>query len=91
MKSYNSYLISCQKASFLIEKKLGHALDSKETVQLFIHKLICSVCRKYEKQSHALDRILRKKIAGSVSEPGNFLLDSESLDKFKDVIKSKLQ
>ncbi len=91
MKSYNSYLISCQKASFLIEKKLGHALNSKETVQLFIHKLICNVCRKYEKQSRALDLILRKKIAEDVSEPGNFSLDAESLDKFKYLIKSKLQ
>ena len=61
MNKNNPFIISCEKSSFLIEKKLGGVISMKERSQLFIHKLICTVCRSYEAKSMLLDHILRKK------------------------------
>jgi len=90
MKDYNSYIVSCEKASLLIEKKLGNALNPKEKTQLFIHKLICSICRKYEKQSKALDVLLRNKITNEQMGGSNLMLDQERIDQIKLLIDNKI-
>ncbi len=90
MKTYNTYLVSCETATFLIEKKLDHALTSKEKVQLFAHEIICSICRKYEKQSNVLDQLLRKKIRETGRQPATCNPDEKSLADFKLLIANKL-
>lgn len=90
MKTYNTYLVSCETATFLIEKKLDSGLTSKQKVQLFVHEMICSVCRKYEKQSRMLDQLLRKKIGQTGVPPTGFNPDTAALNKFKILIYNKL-
>lgn len=89
MKTYNTYLVSCEIATFLIEKKLNNALTSKEKVQLFVHEIMCSVCRKYEKQSRMLDQLLSRNIK-HVPKQVLFTPDAKSLDEFKALINTKL-
>ena len=55
----NLFIVPCQIATLLIEKKQCKALNSSEKIQLFVHTLICDACRKYEKQSRFLDSILK--------------------------------
>jgi hypothetical protein len=91
MNKNNPFVVSCEKSSFLIEKKLAGVLSIKEHSQLFIHKLICDVCRKYEKQSILLDTLLRKKITGAPSFISSNKLDQNSIDKLKLTILGKLK
>ena len=51
-------MLSCEKASELIEKKLNFSLGTKEKVQLFVHTKVCDACKNYEKQSAEMDSLL---------------------------------
>lgn len=48
--------LSCMKATELIEKKFHFKLSIKEKLQLKIHKMMCDVCTKYEKQSEFIEK-----------------------------------
>ncbi|MDT8402261.1 MAG: hypothetical protein RQ743_11250 [Bacteroidales bacterium] len=48
--------LSCFKATELIEKKFHVRLSVKERLQLRMHKMMCSACTRYEKQSAILDK-----------------------------------
>lgn len=48
--------LSCLKASELIEKKFHFKLSFRERLQLKMHKMMCSACTMYEKQSAILEK-----------------------------------
>ena len=58
-KLMNILMLSCKKASGLIEKKLHFPLSPIQKMQLFMHTSMCDTCKKYQKQSLELDSILR--------------------------------
>lgn len=53
-------MLSCRKATELIEKQFMVKLTLKERVQLNLHKSICDACTAYEKQSRLLNDLLKK-------------------------------
>ena len=53
-------MLSCRKATEMIEKKLLTKLSFKEKVQLKMHKSICDACTAYEKQSKNMDELFYK-------------------------------
>ena len=53
-------MLSCKKATELIEKKLLIKLSFKEKIQLDMHKSMCSACTTYENQSKKLDKLFHK-------------------------------
>lgn len=55
-------MLSCKKATELIEKKLLAKLSFKEKVQLEMHKSFCDACTAYEKQGKLIDKLLSKHI-----------------------------
>lgn len=63
MKKLMNYLmLSCKKATELIEKRTLVKLSFKEKVQLRLHKSMCDACTAYEKQSRKIDELLHKHI-----------------------------
>lgn len=52
-------MLSCRKATELIEKKSVTRLSVKEKIGLGLHKSICDACTAYEKQSRKLDELMR--------------------------------
>jgi hypothetical protein len=56
-KIMNWLMLSCKKATELIEKKLLIKLSFKENVQLQLHKSMCNACTAYEKQSKKMDEL----------------------------------
>ena len=56
----NWLMLSCRKASELVEKKLHFGLSSKEKFQLFLHLSMCDACKAYQKQTILLDKLLTK-------------------------------
>lgn len=59
-KLMNFLMLSCKKASELIDKKSLIKLSWKENLQLNMHTAMCDGCKTYEKQSLILDNILHK-------------------------------
>ena len=55
-------MLSCKKASALIDKKAEVKLSWKENMQLTMHKSMCDACTAYEKQSKLIDKILHTHI-----------------------------
>lgn len=77
MKKWMNYLmLSCKKATELIEKKSFIGLSWKENMQLKVHTTMCDVCSNYQKQSKAIDEILEKHVDDEEASP---LLENKHL------------
>jgi hypothetical protein len=76
-------LLSCLKATELIEKKFHFKLSFAEKIQLELHKMMCKACKTYEKQSS----IIEEGIKGHHHKQ-SLELDDEQL---KEQIHAKLQ
>ncbi|MCK9411515.1 MAG: hypothetical protein M0Q53_04385 [Prolixibacteraceae bacterium] len=49
-------LLSCLKATELIEKRFYFKLSFKERLQLKLHKTMCDACTNYEKHSRIIEK-----------------------------------
>ena len=77
MKKLMNYLmLSCKKATELIEKKSVLGLSWKENMQLKVHTKMCDACTNYQKQSKAIDGILEKHVHDEEATP---LLENKQL------------
>lgn len=72
----NKLFLSCLKATELIEKQLIFKLNRKEEIQLKAHKLMCSACTSYEKQSQIIEKGIENSTQAEFS-----IEDVESLKK----------
>jgi hypothetical protein len=54
----NALMLSCKKATELIEKKDLVGLDPIQNMQLSVHLMLCKACKDYEKQSHLMDKMV---------------------------------
>lgn len=76
-------MLSCFKATELIEKSSVVKLSSFERIQLKLHLSVCDACKKYQIQSEVLDKAL-----SNDSETAK-LSDSE-LSKFEEDLSKRL-
>lgn len=51
-------MLSCEKATELIEKKHHKNLSFNEQFQLKLHTSMCNACKSYEKQSKVIESAL---------------------------------
>jgi predicted anti-sigma-YlaC factor YlaD len=80
------FMISCQKATELTEKKLSGGLDFPGRITLLVHRQMCNACRRYGRQVTYIDELLRKRKAYP-EQPEKLKADSH---KLKERIKDKL-
>lgn len=52
-------MLSCKRATQLIEKKMHFGLNPLEKFQLHLHKQACKYCAAFEKQNEVIDQILQ--------------------------------
>lgn len=74
-------MLSCKRASGLIEKKASLSLNPLEKVQLFFHTSICDACKNYEMQSKDLDSMLDKHMHSSKPDAPQSTLSAEIKNK----------
>lgn len=53
--------LSCRAATELMERKLREELNRSERLKLNVHTLICSACRRYEKQTQLIEQLFSAK------------------------------
>lgn len=78
-------MLSCRKASELIEKGQVEKLSWAERVQLQMHNSICKGCKAYQTQSELLNQFIEqqaKRMEVEISAP--------QLEAFKQKVISKL-
>ena len=56
----NAMMLSCVKATELMEMKEHIPLGLLKTMQLHMHTAMCSGCRNYLKQSRLINELLQK-------------------------------
>ena len=61
MNIMNVMMLSCVKATELMEMKEHVPLGLLKTMQLHMHAAMCSGCRNYAKQSRLINQLLQKK------------------------------
>ena len=61
MNIMNAMMLSCVKATELMEMKEHVPLGFLKTMQLHMHTAMCSGCRNYMKQSLLINELLQKK------------------------------
>ena len=75
-------MLSCIKATELIEKKIDGDISFLQKMQLTMHKSMCKACTLYEKQSYILDDVLKQPVSDD--------LIKIDLEKFKAKIIDKI-
>jgi len=60
MNIMNSMMLSCVKATELMEMKEHVPLSFIKNMQLYMHTAMCSGCRNYMKQTKLIDELLRR-------------------------------
>lgn len=55
----NRLMLSCRKATELMEKENFIGLKRIEKIQLFMHTRMCDACTHYYKQSQFIDKALQ--------------------------------
>ena len=56
----STMMLSCKKATELVEKKAVVELAFAENIQLKMHLMVCSACKKYKNQSKIIDLVLEQ-------------------------------
>ena len=74
-------MLSCRKATELVEKKQYFKLNPLEKIQLYFHTRMCDACGTYEKQSHQLDEIFKSQIGSPDQFPDSSQSPSDELKK----------
>jgi hypothetical protein len=59
MSPLKKIIYNCKRATFLIEKKLIDRLTLRETIELRIHLVGCSICRVFDKQSRMINTMVQ--------------------------------
>ncbi len=75
--------LSCLKATELIEKRMHFKLSFVEKMKLKAHKMMCSSCTSYEKQSLLLENGISKSLKEELNE--------DSLKELKQLIHKKIE
>jgi len=88
-KIMNIIILSCRKASELIEKRLHFDLKPVEKMQLYLHTCICNSCKSYQIHSKNLDATLNKHMHQKLSATDG--TSNGHSDDLKNKIITKLQ
>jgi hypothetical protein len=57
------FMLSCEKATALVEKRSTLGLSVLGRIRLNLHQKVCGMCQHYEQQSALIDQYIEKKIA----------------------------
>lgn len=86
MKNQNGIMISCKKATELVELKQLKEINLTQRLKLKLHLLMCTACQEYEKQCLLINNFLKRKSENY----RNLNFTDEELNVLKDKVKSKL-
>lgn len=78
----NAVLLSCRKATELVEKKRHCDLENTERIKLKMHLFMCRNCSNYAKQTAVIDRLLNRT---SITSIDTSLLEERIITRIKKI------
>lgn len=82
------FVLSCEKATFLIEKQLHTSLSPLEKLQLRVHLSLCKYCTAYKHKAVFLDKLMADK---RTIDENNLLFSEQEVNKLKEKFKSAVK
>lgn len=82
------FVLSCQKATFLIEKQLHTSLSPMERLQLRTHLSLCKYCTAYKYKAVFLDKLLSDQ---RTVEENRHLFSEQEIVALKEKFKSEIE
>lgn len=79
------FVLSCQTATFLIEKQLHTPLSTLEKLQLRIHLSLCKYCTAYKYKAVFLDKLMADE---RTEDENSHVFSDQEIDKLKEIFKS---
>jgi hypothetical protein len=61
MSLMNTLMLSCRKATQLMEQRSMAPLGTMDRMQLWMHLRVCDGCRAYQKQNTIIDRMMEQR------------------------------
>jgi hypothetical protein len=59
MSELKRIIYNCEKATFLIDKRMESKITFRERIELRIHLIQCDVCKLYIKQSEKINEMIK--------------------------------
>ena len=81
MNLMNKMMLSCVKATELMELKDVVPLSIKKKIQLSMHVAMCSGCRNYMKQTKLINKLLHKNLNSLTETPDTSELETAIIKK----------
>ncbi len=88
MNHFKKIIYNCKQATLLIEKKQIKKLSFRETMELRIHLIGCSMCRLYKKQSQVINTMVHQLFHDSQSQA--ITLDNDFKKELQERIEAEL-
>lgn len=88
-KIMQAFMISCRKASELMEKKHFVGLNLFEKVSLSVHTSMCDACKNYQDQNDLMEDTLKDHLKNA--HPKNLSEEVEMPESLKSSISKKIQ
>ena len=82
------FVLSCEKATFLIEKQLHTSLSPLERLQLRIHLSLCDYCKAYKDKAIFLDKLMADE---RTIDAGNLQFTEQEVGSLKEKFKSAIK
>jgi ribosomal protein S3AE len=76
---------NCRKATFLIEKQQIDHITAREKIELKIHLAGCSICRIFQQQSAAINKMVHDLLHTETHQ------ELKMKDDFKNSLKTKIE
>lgn len=61
MSLMTTLMLSCRKATLLMEQRTVAPLSAVDRMQLWMHLRVCDGCRAFEKQNATIERLMEKR------------------------------
>ncbi|HMQ77356.1 MAG TPA: hypothetical protein PKE21_14495 [Flavobacteriales bacterium] len=71
----NTLMLSCRKATHLMERRTMEELGTLGRMQLWVHLRVCDGCRAFQKQNAQMDVLMKNR------EPVDASVDTTVLEK----------
>jgi predicted anti-sigma-YlaC factor YlaD len=81
MNKMNKMMLSCVRATELMELKEVVPLSITKKIQLKMHVAMCSGCRNYMKQTKLINQLLNKTFNSKPATPGTDELETAIVKK----------
>jgi len=87
----NKMMLSCEKATTLMEKKSGEKLSCGQSFQLKMHTAMCKACKQYQRQSIFLNDAITRHLSDIDLQffPKNLPLETAARQRIQSEIKKQ--